>query len=195
MPQHRDPPPQTASSAAAAEDTTRIVELLSAYFCHELISPLTAVTNGLELIADDPAATAEALELVRHSAAEAARRLQVFRFAYGQAAGFDPEKGLETVRHWADTLLEGTKVKLRWAADPLSLSPRVDKNGAKLLLALIDLAREALPRGGAVTVSLAEAGDGLELSVMADGPGASFKDEIRAALTGRLEPTPSRPGA
>ena len=68
----------------------RILEFLCSHLCHELISPVTAVNNGLELMAEgDSAHIEEALGLVRQSAAEASRKLQFYRLAYGQAAGFE----------------------------------------------------------------------------------------------------------
>src|SRR5690349_9018956 len=66
----------------------RVVELLAARLCHDLISPVAAIANGAELLdEDDPDFVREAVMLVNSSAREANARLQFYRFAYGFGGG------------------------------------------------------------------------------------------------------------
>jgi histidine phosphotransferase ChpT len=160
----------------------RIIELLCSHLCHELISPVTAVNNGLELIGEGDAAMAsEATELTRQSAAEASRRLQFYRIAYGQASGFDSGHGLAEARGLSQGLLQGSKISFAWQEQNLGRAP-VDKQGTKLLLNLVALAREALPRGGALSVTLTGPPPNFAVEVTAEGTGARLTPEIRAAI-------------
>ncbi|MGB8274136.1 MAG: histidine phosphotransferase family protein [Alphaproteobacteria bacterium] len=159
-----------------------IAEALCSHLCHELISPITAVNNGLELLGEDESGmAADALELVRHSALEASRRLQFYRLAYGQATGFETDPGFKAARALAQGLLANGKIALDWAPGDGRLQP--GRDGAKLALNMVALARDALPRGGAVVVTAANQGAHIAISVLAKGPGAGLKDEMRAAMT------------
>ena len=161
--------------------TQRITELLCSHLCHELISPVTAVNNGLELIgAGDGGIESEAIELTRHSAAEASRRLQFYRLAYGQAAGFDAARGLAEAHALSKGLLTGSKIALTWADSGVTGS-EIGKPGVKLLLNLVALAREALPRGGTIAVQLGGAPD-FTCTVAASGTGARLTPETQAAV-------------
>jgi histidine phosphotransferase ChpT len=167
-----------------AEDLT-IAEAMCSHLCHELISPVTAVNNGLELMRDGNAGVGpggDALDLVRHSAVEASRRLQFYRLAYGLATGFDGDPGFATVRSLAEGLLARSKVRLEWGEGMNDPSARPGRGCAKLALNMIALGRDALPRGGVLTVRLAGEGARGALSVAASGPGAVLKDDLRAAL-------------
>ena len=163
------------------DDTHRITELLCSHLCHELISPVTAVNNGLELIGTgNGGMEAEAIELTRNSAAEASKRLQFYRLAYGQAGGFDAARGLIEARELSKGLLAGSKIALSWSDSGVTGS-EIGKPGVKLLLNLVALAREALPRGGTIAVALGGA-PGFECTVAARGAGARLTPEVQAAM-------------
>ncbi len=163
------------------DQTHRITELLCSHLCHELISPVTAVNNGLELIgAGGGGREGEAIELTRHSAAEASRRLQFYRLAYGQASGFDAARGLAEARDLSKGLLAGSKIALAWPDSDVS-GEQIGKAGVKLLLNLVALAREALPRGGTIAVNLT-GGPEFAGTVAASGAGARLTPETQAAL-------------
>lgn len=163
------------------DSTHRITELLCSHLCHELISPVTAVNNGLELIgAGAGGLETEAIELTRHSAAEASRRLQFYRLAYGHAAGFDAARGLAEARDLSKGLLAGSKIGLEWSDGGVT-GAQIGKAGVKLLLNLVALAREALPRGGTIAVALGGA-PGFACTVAAGGAGARLTPEIQAAM-------------
>src|SRR5471032_1927521 len=98
----------------------KVLSLLSARLCHELISPIGAIANGVELLGEDDAEfVRDATALIAQSARKAGQRLQFYRFAYGStatggAAGPDP-------RELIDGLLEGGKVSCVWRAEAPSL--------------------------------------------------------------------------
>jgi len=156
----------------------RILELLCSHLCHELISPVTAVNNGLELVGEgDSEMLAEALGLMRQSASEASKKLQFYRLAYGQAAAFDAARGLQQAHELTDGLLQGGKITLNWSqSDKMAIA---DKPSVKLLLNILALARDALPRGGVIAVTV---GPSLQTEIAASGQGARLAPEIQAAL-------------
>jgi histidine phosphotransferase ChpT len=157
----------------------RVAELLASRLCHDLVSPVGAVNNGLELMAEDldPEMLRDALALADRSAKQASATVQFFRLAYGQA-GRQVDMGPAEVRRLAESYLSAQKAELAWNADALLLHG--PDGGGKLLLNLIALAVETLQRGGTVQ---AEAGaDGRSLAVTAAGRNAQLRDETRAAM-------------
>jgi len=155
----------------------KIVELLSARLCHELVSPIGAIANGVELLGeDDPEFVRDAMALIAQSARKAAQRLQFYRFAYGSLAT-GGSVGAD-LRELVTGLFDGGKVTCEWSADALALPAGWLKLASNMVL----LAAEALPRGGAITV----AGGGStapRLEVSASGEAVNVTKEGRAALT------------
>ena len=159
----------------------RVIELLASHLCHEIISPVTAVNNGLELIGEgDSDLAKEAMGLIRQSASEASRRLQFYRLAYGQAAGFEAGRGLAQARELCEGLLKGGKIQLSWAESDVGPAP-LDKPAVKFLVNLVALAREALPRGGVIEVALSGPAP-VRAGVSAVGAGARVSPESEAAM-------------
>ena len=155
----------------------RVLELLNARLCHELVSPVGAINNGVELLGeDDPDFVRDAIALIGQSARKAGQRLQFYRFAYGtsvNASGSTVGNG----RDLATGLLEGGKVRCDWSGDAVILPLDWQRLACNMLV----LGAEALPRGGVVTVRSLRAGaSGIE--VMAEGDGVNLPPELRAAL-------------
>src|SRR4051795_4449975 len=130
----------------------RVVELLAARLCHDLISPVAAIANGAELLGeDDPEFVREAAALVGTSAREATARLQFFRFAYGFGgsglAGPSPCQLAAT--YFADTLI---------TCDYGEMARALPLDRQKLACAMLIVAREALLRGGRLVVGAALGG-------------------------------------
>ena len=150
----------------------RVLELLASRLCHELISPVGAINNGVELLNDgDAGFMRDATALIGQSARRAAMRLQFYRFAYG-AGGVGG--GAPDAKALVAGILEGGKVRCDWpgAFDAL------DAPWQKLACNLTLMAAESLPRGG--TVTLTRAGDGV--SAAAAGEAVNLTAEIKAAL-------------
>jgi histidine phosphotransferase ChpT len=156
----------------------RVVELLNSRLCHELVSPVGAINNGVELLGEeDPDFVRDAIQLIGQSARKASQRLQFYRFAYGtnvsSTAGGAPASG----RDLSLGLFEETKVRCDWQAGAATLPSDWQRLACNMLV----LGGEALPRGGSVVVRPLRAGvSGIE--VVAEGEGVNVTPEMRAAL-------------
>src|SRR5438067_6383774 len=124
--------------------------LLVSRVCHDLVSPVGAVVNGLEVLEDetDPTMRADALKLVAASAEQAAARLQFARIAFGAAGSAGAELDLTEVSRILFGLLKGGKVELVWQAPAINWP----KDWAKLLMNVVLSAADCLPRRGRVMV-------------------------------------------
>ena len=120
--------------------------LLVSRVCHDLVSPVGAVVNGLEVLEDERDATmrADALKLVTSSAEQATARLQFARIAFGAAGSAGAELDLNEVGRTVQGLVRGGKVEVDWQAASLNWP----KDWAKLLMNATLLASDSLPRGG-----------------------------------------------
>lgn len=158
----------------------RVAELLASRLCHDLVGPVGAVSNGIELMQDESFGMADdALSLAAKSADQASNILQFFRLAYGMA-GHRQGSDFGPVRELVAGFLSHSKAELDWSAGPV---PEGAPDGtAKLLLNMVALAAEALPRGGTVGVSMGSGGAGFELEVKAVGADAGLRQEAEAAL-------------
>jgi len=154
----------------------RVLELLNARLCHELVSPIGAINNGVELLDDDdPDFVRDAIKLIGQSARKAGQRLQFYRFAYGTTTNSSGSAG--SGQDLAVGLLEGGKVRCDWSADAVTLPSDWQRLACNMLV----LAAEALPRGGTVLVRpLRQGASGIE--VAAEGDAVNLTSELRAAL-------------
>ena len=164
--------------------------LLVSRVCHDLVGPLGAVVNGMEVLEDerDPAMRADAIKLVTMSADQALARIQFMRIAFGAAGSAGAELDLGEIGRLMSGLLEGGKVQLTWNVPRLIWA----KDWAKLLMNATLLAADCLPRGGTVTV---EAGaDPLSPSfhIRAQGLNARVTDEVNNALRGEEQNVDAR---
>lgn len=143
-----------------------LAALLCSRVCHDIISPVGAVNNGLELL--DEGATEDAMMLIRTSARKASARLQFARIAFGAAgsAGMLIDTGdAEAV---AGAYLRDEKPELTWQGRRALLP----KNKVKLLLNLILIAHAAIPKGGRITVTLDDVDTDPRFTLSAAGPAA-----------------------
>ena len=166
-----------------ALESLDLAALLCSRVCHDVISPVGAIVNGLEVLDEekDPDMRAFALDLIKKSATMASAKLQFCRLAFGAAgsAGASIDTGdAETVTRG---LFGDDKIKLDWRA-PRVLMP---KNKVKLLLNLCLIAAGTIPRGGTMTVEVE--GDGEVLRVTTRGGYARLAAGIAGLLAGRPE--------
>jgi len=134
-----------------------LAALISSRICHDVISPVGAIANGLEVLAEesDEAMREHAFALIRQSVAKASAKLQFDRLAFGAAGSQGAEIDLRDAENVTRGVLEGAKHELEWSG-PAALLP---KNKVKLLLNMITIGLHALPRGGTLKVQVAgEAG-------------------------------------
>lgn len=159
----------------------RVAELLASRLCHDLVSPIGAVNNGMELLEEedlDPDMVGDAVRLASGSARQASATVQFFRLAYGQA-GRQVDMGPGQMRQLVEAYLEPHKAKLDWRADALVADG--PEGTGKLLLNMIALALESLPRGGTI-VAGADLSEGAHVGVAAEGQGARLREESQAGL-------------
>ena len=153
-----------------------LAALLCSRVCHDIISPVGAINNGLELL-DEGGADEDAMKLIRQSARNASARLQFARIAFGAAgsAGMLIDTGdAEAV---ATAFLKNEKPELVWNG-PRALLP---KNKVKLLLNLVLVALAAIPRGGRITVTLEDVETEPRFTLASRGPDAAGAAEIPGA--------------
>lgn len=157
-----------------------ILELLSSRLCHDLISPVGAVNNGMELLAEspeDPETVEDAVNLASGSASQASALLQFYRAAYGQA-GRRMERREADLEKLADGMARARRSTAEWPADAAWAD--VPGGTIKLALNLAALAVECLPRGGRLTIRLQAGGAGLP-EVRAEGTSARVAEDTRTA--------------
>lgn len=154
----------------------RVLELLCSRLCHDLISPVTAINNGMELMEDDSGDMFDDIrDLLKNSASEGSSKLQYYRLAYGVGGDPDGEIGIGTAADLCDKLVAHEKSDVVWPADRERMVRRlVIKSAMNMVL----MGLEALPRGGRITVEI----DGSGVSVEARGTGARIQDASREAL-------------
>lgn len=162
----------------------RVVELLASRLCHDLVSPVGALGNGLELLEEAPTGVdAEALQLCLRSHRRATALLQFFRLAYGASGRSAPR--LPEARDATLGLLQGEKLRLTW---PTEIGAIAAPNGTgQLLMNLVLLGAEALPRGGELAVELTEHTGVLQAIATASGADVRLPEEARIVLDGPVE--------
>lgn len=157
--------------------------LLCSRLCHDLLSPVGALNNGLELLADenDPEMRARCLELLNESARASANKLKFFRLAFGAAGGFGETVDSREARAAIEGLFgDNHRVKIGWLVED-SVLP---KPAIKVLLNLSLIAGDALVRGGQLDIGAEVVGEAVEIVVRADGARIVLDPELRAALSG-----------
>ncbi|HEY1836043.1 MAG: histidine phosphotransferase family protein [Rhizomicrobium sp.] len=172
----------SASESQNAMSELEFAALLVSRVCHDLVSPVGAVVNGLEVLEDERDATmrADALKLVASSAEQAAARLQFARIAFGAAGSAGAELDLGEIGRSVKGLVRGGKVEVDWKAAHVNWP----KNWAKLLMNATLLAADSLPRGGKVEVETAPDGAAPSFTVKATGQGARMLEEVAKAARG-----------
>ena len=160
-----------------------LAALVSSRICHDVINPVAAIANGLEMLDEEPdrAMRDAAMDLIRKSTAQASAKLQFARFAFGAAGPAGAEIDLRDAEKVASEFVEGTgKHQVTWQGPAVTLP----KNKVKLLLNLVALGVIALPRGGTVDVQIAGTPPAVSFVVGARGDSARLSDQVRSLLVG-----------
>jgi histidine phosphotransferase ChpT len=167
--------------------STDLAALLCSRLCHDMLSPVGALSNGLELLADekDPEMRKRCFELLEQSARISTDKLKFFRLAYGAAGGFGDEVPSDEPRGLVAGLIAANeRVALEWAVADATLP----KPAVKVLLNLSAIAIDALIRGGTLSIGAERRGGATEIAVRAAGPRVAFDGNIGKALDGSLDP-------
>jgi len=159
-----------------------LVALMSSRICHDVISPVGAIVNGLEVLEgeEDADMRSVAMDLIKKSAISASARLQFCRLAFGAAGSLGASVDTGDAENVARGLIGNERTTLRWNAER-RLAP---KNAVKLLLNLCLIAAGAAPRGGVLTVDLEGEGDALSMRVEAKGANVRLSHAAAGFLSG-----------
>ena len=165
-----------------------LASLLCSRLCHDLLSPVGALSNGIELLRDerDPEMRLRCMELLEQSARISADKLKFFRLAFGAAGGFGDSVPVEEPRELVRALVANSgRIALEWSVS----EEQLPKAAVKVLLNLAAIGIDALPRGGQLDIG-AERRDGAsEIAIRAAGDKIAFDETIGAALEGTLPPS------
>jgi histidine phosphotransferase ChpT len=173
-------------TTAVALDPLDLAALLCSRVCHDLISPTGAIVNGLEVLDEkdsDQETRDFALDLIKKSAKSASTRLQFCRLAFGAAGSTGAQIDLGDAHNMARAFIEDDKTKLVWKLPPMLLP----KNRVKLLLNMLIIASQAIPRGGVIEVNPIGEGDNIGFRIVASGPNARIPQAIPTLLEGASE--------
>jgi histidine phosphotransferase ChpT len=163
--------------------TTQLAESLCARLCHDMSGPLGTVTGALELAAEDPDSALESLHLAQEAAAQMVRRLRLSRAAWAGDCGPLDADGL-------GDLATGLPPRVRVEAG--GLSGRFPPKIARVLVNMLLLAVDALPRGGLVSLSGAPESD---VVLKVSGPHAAWPPGLALALSNPLDAPLDEPRA
>ena len=174
--------------AAVTLEGIDLAALLCSRVCHDLISPVGAVVNGIEVMEDDADEQTKtfALDLIRKSATTASARLQFCRIAFGAAGSAGAAIDLGDAEGVARGMLEDDKTKLKWGL-PRVLLP---KNRVKLLLNLLLLGSGTIPRGGNLAIEPIGEGDAMGFKVTASGLNARIPPAVPGLVAGETGGNP-----
>ena len=162
-----------------------LASLLCSRLCHDLLSPVGAMSNGLELLVSerDPEMRKRCMERLEQSAKTSADKLKFFRLAFGGASGFNYSVPVAEPREVIDALVAGNdRISINWALRVETLP----KPAVKVMLNLALIGIEALVRGGTLDIGVESRGGASEIVVRAAGPKIAFDPTIGQALDGSL---------
>ncbi|WP_424361574.1 histidine phosphotransferase ChpT [Methylocystis parvus] len=166
-------------------DALDLAALLSSRVCHDVISPVGAIVNGLEVLEEEKDAEmrGHALALIKSSANEASARLQFCRLAFGAAGSKGASIDTGDAELVTRQLLADERTQLNWSVPRVLMS----KNKVKLLLNLCLLADATIPRGGVISVSSTGEDEKIAFKIEAKGTNARIAATIPALLAGEAE--------
>ena len=165
-----------SGNLSPAPDALELAALLCSRVCHDLISPVGAIVNGLEVLDDNPKPEDRdfALDLIRKSAKTASARLQFCRLAFGAAGSSGAQIDLGDAQNMAKGHIEDGKISMSWNLPRLLLP----KNRVKLLLNLLVIAQQTIPRGGTLIVDPVGDGETMRFRITAAGLNARVPQNI-----------------
>lgn len=177
------------STPGPAPDALELAALLCSRVCHDLISPVGAIVNGLEVLDDNPKPEDRdfALDLIRKSARTASARLQFCRLAFGAAGSAGAQIDLGDAQNMAKGHIEDGKITLGWNLPRLLLP----KNRVKLLLNMLVIAQQTIPRGGTLKIDPVGEGETISFRITSTGLNARVPQNIADVLSAPTVPPPA----
>ncbi len=165
-----------------------VAALLCSRVCHDIIGPVAAIINGLELleIDDDPEMAKDAIDLIGKSAKSASAKLQFCRMAFGASGAPGGELDTGEGEAAARALIDTERTKLAWDGAPR----KVPKDRLKAVLNLCLVAQSCVPRGGTVNVKIEGEGEAASFRLTALGANARMPARVADLLLDRIEGAP-----
>lgn len=158
--------------------------LLASRICHDIISPVGAITNGLEVLEEDGGEEMQAfaMELIHKSAKQASAKLQFARIAFGAAGSAKSEIDLGDGQDVAEKYFASEKADLSWSV------PRVflPKNQVKLLLNILLIANGTIPRGGLISIDMEMIEGQPYFKLRCHGKNARLSEGLQFLISGEL---------
>lgn len=160
-----------------------LAALLSARICHDLISPIGALGTAIEVLDDEGNVEMhdDAMGLVRLSSKQAGAKLRFLRLAFGAGGSAPGIIGVEELKKLVADMYEGGKATISWGDSVDGL----EKNTARLLLNLVMLANQSVPRGGEVVITAANNSGATTVSLAATGPKSRLDPNVEKTLAGK----------
>jgi len=158
--------------------------LICSRLCHDLVSPVGALSNGVEILSEehDDHMREQVLDLLQKSAKQTSNKLQFFRLAFGSGGAFAAELDMGEAEKALANLLQDSKVTLDWRVRMTHAQKRV----IKLLLNLALIASDGLIRGGTVLVEMSQPADRFIVKITAIGDRFILAEELKTALTSKV---------
>ncbi|GGE45191.1 histidine phosphotransferase [Marinicauda pacifica] len=159
-----------------------LAALLAARLCHDLVSPISALGAALSVLDDERAEDMrdDAIELLRTGANQARAKLEFCRLAFGAGGSKPAVIDMSEIRRLADEMFKDSRPDLVWKTEATGL----EKPAARVLMNLIWLAVDALPRGGTVTIEAVAGEGGARLSLVSEGKKVRLEDAYIKAMAG-----------
>jgi histidine phosphotransferase ChpT len=169
-------------------DPLELAALVASRVCHDIISPVGAIVNGLEVLEEekDESMREFAMDLVQKSARQASAKLQFSRLAFGASGGAGAEIDMGEAGRCAAALMEREKAELEWQVRA-GLLPKAQ---AKLLLNLLIVALNSVARGGRIRVTADRDGGETVMRVVAEGDRARLPAGVKEVIAGGAMPNP-----
>ncbi|MFC3694721.1 histidine phosphotransferase ChpT [Chenggangzhangella methanolivorans] len=172
-----------STGAVITLDGLDLAALVASRVCHDVISPVGAIVNGLEILEDekDEGMRGFAFDLIKKSAEQASARLQFCRIAFGAAGSAAAQLDLGDAEQVARGFVVDQKTSLVWEAKRQLLP----KNIVKLLLNLVLVATTTIPRGGEIKVTSEGEGEATSFAIVTTGVSARVPANVLDLLAGR----------
>ncbi|MGI8943864.1 MAG: histidine phosphotransferase family protein [Qipengyuania sp.] len=164
-----------------------LAAMLCSRLCHDMLSPVGAMSNGLELLATetDPEMRRSCIELLEQSATISTNKLKFFRLAFGAAGGFGERVEVGEPRELIESLArDNGRIEVNWTVEQANIA----KPAVKVLLNFAQIGIDALVRGGTLDIGAEVRKGACEIVVRASGPRIAFDEIIGQALDGSLAP-------
>ena len=160
----------------------RVAELMCSRLCHDLISPISAINNGIELMNEnDEGIIDSSIELLGTSAKQALDRLSFYRVAFGLAGGGAIISWNE-IRNILEIFAAERQTTIVWTREPQQPDENISQILAKLVVNVLYLAMECLPRGGVISVDNLEQKAPEPIVVRLEGPKCNLRDDIQSGF-------------